>query len=146
MIVKIKLEEGAIVPFKKHANDFCYDLVATSCEEIAPNVYKYGTGIHVQCDHYKGSPVHVGFLIHPRSSVWQTGMMLSNCVGVVDEGYTGEISAVFYHVMPNLPKYKVGDRIGQLRFQTSEDINWDNVMFLDETERGEGGYGSTGKQ
>ena len=145
MIVKIKLEEGASVPFKKHANDFCYDLVATSCEEIAPNVYKYGTGVHVQCDQYKGSPIHAGFLIHPRSSVWKTGMVLSNCVGVIDEGYTGEISAVFYHVMPNMPKYKVGDKIGQLRFQTSEDINWDNVMFLDETERGEGGYGSTGK-
>ena len=40
-----KLDEKAVLPKKAHTSDFCYDVVATSCEEIARNVYKYGTGL-----------------------------------------------------------------------------------------------------
>lgn len=87
-----------------------------------------------------------GFSIRPRSSVWKTGMVLSNCIGTIDEGYTGEISAVFYHVMPNMERYHVGDRIAQLHFdRTDKYLDFIEVDELDETERGDGGYGSTGK-
>ncbi len=45
MEVKIKFfSENAKMPTKAHNDDFCYDLVATSCEEVAPNIYKYGLG------------------------------------------------------------------------------------------------------
>lgn len=150
MKVKVKkLNEKAVLPKKAHKSDFCYDVVATSCEEIAPNVYRYGTGLAMQIE--RDAPdagmddVHFCISARPRSSVWKTGMVLSNCEGTIDEGFTGEISAVFYHVMPDMPKYNIGDRIFQMYIDFTPDINFEVVDELSETDRGAGGYGSTGK-
>jgi dUTP pyrophosphatase len=134
-----------MLPSKAHEDDFCYDMVATSVEEVAPNVYKYGTGIAIQYDEDVQPYFCAGFDIRPRSSVWKTGMVLSNSVGTVDQGYTGELFLVFYHVMPNMPKYEVGDRIGQIKLSFSATLNFVDCVEFDETERGECGYGSSGK-
>lgn len=165
MKIKIKkLSSNAKLPYKKHADDFCYDLYATSCEEIAPNVYKYGFGIALQIERGGGNvfeirikkrheyinidtakmPLLFDIDIRPRSSVWKTGMVLSNSVGTIDEGYTGEISAVFYHVVPTLPIYKVGDRVVQMKIGFTLPVEFEVVEELKETERKAGGYGSTG--
>ena len=152
MKVKFKrLHKDAVIPSKKIEDDFCFDLTAVTEEEIAPNVWRYGFGFALQVD----DDIHsittrnmfsFGFSIRPRSSVWKTGMILSNCIGTIDEGYTGEISAVFYHVMPNMERYHVGDRIAQLHFdQTTKFLDFIEVNKLCKTERGDGGYGSTGK-
>ncbi len=150
MKVKIKkFQSNAVVPFKTYNDDFCYDMVATSCEEVAPNVYKYGFGFGLQIDRRGESGIEnmsVSIDIRPRSSVWKTGMVLSNCVGTVDEGYTNEISAIFYHVMPNMPRYKVGDKICQMKIGGTHRIQFVEVDKLDETERGLNGYGSTDKK
>lgn len=82
--------------------------------------------------------------IRPRSSVWKTGLVLSNSIGTIDEGYTGEISAVFYHVVPTLPIYKVGDRVAQMKIGFTLPVDFEVVEELNETERKAGGYGSTG--
>lgn len=174
MKVKVKkISEGAVLPYKKYDEDFCYDVVATSCEEVAPNVYKYGIGLafqiergveeiescvrfHTDDDTELGviarrqmdmwrSPLKLSIDLRPRSSVWQTGMVLSNCEGTIDELYTGEVSAVFYHIMPNIPKYEVGDRIGQIKIGVTFPIEFVEVEELDKTARGDGGYGSTGR-
>ena len=150
MKIKIKkLNENAVIPFKVHEDDFCFDVVATSCEEIAPNVYKYGTGLALQIEENrrmsKGRGAILGIDARPRSSVWKTGMVLSNCLGTIDAGYTGEISAVFYHVMPNMPKYNVGDRIMQICVGRTYDVEFEEVSVLSATDRGANGYGSTGK-
>lgn len=86
-----------------------------------------------------------GFNIRSRSSVWKTGMVLSNSQGTIDEIYTGEISAVFYHVMPDMPRYKVGDKVCQLCLERTESLEFVEVTDLRKTSRGEHGYGSTGK-
>ena len=130
-------------PFKTYERDFCYDVVATSCEEVAPNIYKYGIGLAFQAEPNSFEVFSIDF--RPRSSVWKTGMVLSNCIGTIDEPYRGEVSAVFYHVMPNLPKYEVGDRIGQIKIGTTFPIDFVEVDELDSTERNAGGFGSTGK-
>jgi deoxyuridine 5'-triphosphate nucleotidohydrolase len=145
-----KLNEGAKVPFKAHYRDFGYDVVATSVEEVAPNVYKYGLGLAMEIANYDlnyryGDEWSASIRLSPRSSIWKTGMVLSNSTGIIDVDYRGEISAVFYHVMPNMPKYEVGDRIGQIYIEYSERINLIEIDKLSETERGAGGYGSTGK-
>lgn len=150
MRVKIKkLHEDAVIPSKTYANDFCYDCVAVSEEEVAPNVWKYGLGIAMQMERESPNDSYedICFAIdaRPRSSVWKTGMVLSNCVGTIDEGYTGEISAVFYHVMPDMPRYKVGDRIVQIKWNSTLPMNFVEVDDLSSTDRGQGGYGSTGK-
>lgn len=152
MKVKFKrLHKDAVIPSKKIKDDFCFDLTAVTEEEIAPNVWRYGFGFALQVD----DDIHsittrnlfsLGFSVRPRSSVWKTGMILSNCIGTVDEGYTGEISVVFYHVMPNMERYHVGDRVAQLHFDlTDKYLDFREVDELDETERGSNGYGSTGK-
>lgn len=144
MKVKIKkLNDKAVVPFKTYDRDFCYDVVATSCEEIAPNIYKYGIGLAFQIEPNAHEIFSIDF--RPRSSVWKTGMVLSNCTGTIDELYRGEVSAVFYHIMPSMPKYEVGDRIGQIKIGTTYPIEFVEVDELSDTERGDGGYGSTGK-
>lgn len=152
MKVKFKrLHKDAVIPSKKIKDDFCFDLTAVTEEEIAPNVWRYGFGFALQVD----DDIHsittrnlfsLGFSVRPRSSVWKTGMILSNCIGTVDEGYTGEISVVFYHVMPNMERYHVGDRVAQLHFdRTDKYLDFIEVDELDGTERGSNGYGSTGK-
>lgn len=145
MKVKVKiLNPLAKLPRKAHEDDFCYDVVAVSEEEVAPNVWKYGLGLAFQPENEFGIE-NVGIHFFPRSSVWKTGMVLSNCVGTIDEGYTGEVSAVFYHLNTTLPRYKVGDRIGQIKVSLSTPIDFVEVDNLNTTERNDGGYGSTGK-
>ena len=149
--VKVKkLHKDAKIPFKKFDRDFCYDVVATSCEEIAPQVYKYGIGLAFEIDtkesqDAKDDGMRLSLDFRPRSSVWQTGMVLSNCEGTIDELYRGGVSAVFYHVLPNMPKYEVGDKIGQIKLGITVAIEWHEVEDLSDTARGSDGYGSTGK-
>ena len=148
MKVKVKkLNENAVIPFKTYEKDFCYDVVAVSEEEIAPNVWKYGIGLAFQIDReslFGHRYLNLSIDLRPRSSVWKTGMVLSNCEGTIDELYTGEVSAVFYHVFPNMERYKVGQRIGQIKIGTTMPIEFVVVDELDETERNSGSYGSTG--
>lgn len=159
MKVKVKkLSPLAKLPYKKYDSDFCFDVYATSCEEVAPNVYKYGLGLAFQIergeeevmilgnDYHKNKvsvdtskmPLKFDIDIRPRSSVWKTGMVLSNSVGTLDESYTGEVSAVFYHVLPNMPKYNVGDRIGQCKIGFTLPIDFVEVEELEETDRADG--------
>lgn len=166
MKVKVKkTHPDAVIPFKTYNDDFCYDCVALSCEELAPNVYKYRIGLAFQIDRDKtdvGVHVYDGRLcrnlvrghLHPyqlsidarpRSSVWKTGMVLSNCEGTIDELFNGEVSAVFYHVLPNMPKYEAGDKIIQIKLGFTLPMEFVEVDELDPTERGDGSYGSTGR-
>jgi dUTP pyrophosphatase len=170
MKVKFKrLHRDAVIPSKKYKADFCYDCVAVSEEEVAPNVWRYGLGFALQidrgiepmvvsttchggrvADHYtmmdfSRTPMNLSIDARPRSSVWKTGMVLSNCEGTIDENYTGEISAVFYHILPDMPRYRVGDRVCQIKIGATFPIEFAEVAEFDETDRGENGYGSTGK-
>ena len=152
MIVNVKkLNPKAVIPFRKYKSDFCYDCVAVSEEELAPNVWKYKLGFALQPSLLLKNTVkgnldsNICFTIRPRSSVWKTGMVLSNSIGTIDEGFVGEISAVFYHIMPNMPRYKVGDKVCQIHFDVCVDIEFKEVDTLEETERGTNGYGSTGR-
>ena len=141
-----RLHPNAVLPHVAHSRDYGFDCVAVTEEEIAPNVWRYGLGLAVQIDDRdKCYGERYKIAVYARSSIYKTGMILSNGVGIVDEGYTGEISAVFYHVMPNLPRYRVGDRVCQIAVED----RWANQcpQELDELkvmDRGANGYGSTG--
>lgn len=164
-----KLQPDAVVPFKKYPEDFCYDVVATSEQEIAPNVWKYGIGLAFEIqgkpedlvvenefgkellripqdrETMQGMRWNVSLDLRPRSSIYKTGMVLSNSVGTVDDLYRGEVSAIFYHVFPDMPRYRVGDRIGQIKLGFTLPIEFKEVDELGRTLRGDGGYGSTGR-
>lgn len=174
MIVKIKkFSDKARIPEQAYNGDFCYDVYAISEEEIAPNVWKYRLGFGAQIERgreliaeeviqtfeggykkvikqksldFAKSPLKLDIDIRPRSSVYKTGMSLSNCEGTVDEGYINEISAIFYHLIPSMPRYKVGDKIGQLKIGITFPIEFIEVNELDDTERGMKGYGSSDKK
>lgn len=169
MKVKVKkLNEDAVIPSRAYDRDFGYDVVAVSEEEIAPNVWKYGIGLAFQIERdwetiLKGqklsdffvdndtkidmrqSPLNLSIDFRPRSSVWKTGMVLSNCEGTIDELYRGEVSAIFYHVMPDMPRYRIGDKLGQIKLGMAFPMEFVEVEELDDTERGENGYGSSGR-
>lgn len=151
MNVKIKkLHPDARIPEKSHNDDFCYDCYAVSEEEVAPNIWRYGLGFALQIERDDISESNKSWIIididgRARSSIWKTGMLLANSIATVDEGYTGEIMAVFYHVMPNMPRYKVGDKILQIHLNVTEPIHFIEVDELTATERGDGGFGSTNK-
>jgi len=141
-----KTSEDAKAPIKHHNSDFCYDVFASSVEEVAPNIYRYGLGLAFEVMSGEEFNEYVtGITFRPRSSIWKTGLMLSNGIGTIDFDYRGETSAVFYHVMPNMPKYEVGDRIGQIHLDATYHINFTEMTELSETKRGDGGYGSTGR-
>ena len=170
MKVKIKkTHPKAVIPYKTHNDDFCYDCVAISEEEIAPNVWKYELGLAFQIERgvevlsssikidggkescynrvfdFSRSPIQLSIDARPRSSVWKTGMVLSNCEGTIDEGFVGGVSAVFYHVLPNMPRYKVGEKVCQIKLGFTLPMEFVEVQELNETSRGNGSYGSTGK-
>ena len=160
-----KLNEDAQVPTQAHDKDFCYDVYATSCEEIEPGIWRYGVGLAYEIVRpfaltLFGNPlggndleeivsrnnVKLSIDFRPRSSIWKTGLILSNCEGTLDELYRGEILAFFYEVIPGKEKYKVGDRIGQIKLGFTLPIQWEVVEDLNmNTDRGTGGFGSSGR-
>ena len=106
------------------------------------NFIEYFTGIALEVpEGYVG-------LLFPRSSTSKTDLRLANCVGVVDSGYRGEISFRYKFAkdsyFANLKRFQDGDRIGQLVIMPYPQIEMEESDNLSDTERGEGGYGSTG--
>lgn len=143
MKVKVKkLHADAVAPKFGKPGDAGADLVATSVDASSrEGQIVYGTGLAVEI------PEGMVGLVFPRSSVRNYDLVLSNCVGVIDSGYRGEIMATFNLKNPWSPDdvYKVGDRIAQLIIMPVPLIEYMIVDELSETERGTGGHGSTGK-
>lgn len=148
MIIKFsKLKENAILPKQSHPGDAGVDLTAISYNYVHDSVvpyYNYEFGLSVEI------PIGWVGLIFPRSSISNKDMMLSNCVGVIDSGYRGPLSARFKvtHFKSELPSiYKVGERIAQLVLvpcpivMTCVEVPYEE---LSKTQRNTGGFGSSG--
>lgn len=160
MEVKIKkLHKDAVIPKYAKNGDAGMDLTAVSRKFDEYGNICYGTGLAFEIpEGYVG-------LIFPRSSICKEQLLLSNAVGVIDSGYRGEVSFKFKPSMAlderqcvKVDKdrlwsvaikqndiYKVGDRIGQMIIMPYPQIEFKEAEELSETERGEGGYGSSGK-
>jgi dUTP pyrophosphatase len=141
MKVKIKkLHPNAVKPKYAKENDAGMDLVATSIVENTSFQITYGLGIAMEI------PDGMVGLIFPRSSIRNTELMLSNSVGVIDAGYRGELQATF-NKLNGLDSiaYNVGDRIAQIIIVPHPVVQFVEVDELTESNRGSGGFGSTGK-
>jgi dUTP pyrophosphatase len=141
MKVKIKkLHSDAVIPTYAKSGDAGMDLVATKIISNTTFDVTYGTDIALE--------IPEGFvgLVFPRSSIRKYELILSNSVGVIDSGYRGEIQATFKkeNGLDSLA-YKVGDRICQITIIPHPTIEFEEVNELNNTERGQGGFGSTGK-
>lgn len=140
MFIKIKkLDPNAIIPSYAKAGDAGMDLTALSLS-IDPNGFytEYGTGLAIEIpDGYAG-------FIFPRSSASKTSQIQANCVGVIDSGYRGEIKVRLKELGNPKKLYEIGDRIAQIIIMPVPNVIFVEVDELNSTERGEGGFGSTG--
>ena len=146
-----KLYESAITPTQGSEYSAGFDLYACGYENQMCNaddwsVYvnpgdtiKINTGIAVAIpEKYFGG-------IYARSGLaCKQGLAPANKVGIIDSDYRGELIVCLYNQAVSPRKISKGDRIAQLIIQPFVDINWNEVDNLDETKRGEGGFGSTG--
>lgn len=138
MKIKIKkLHPEAVIPAYAKDGDAGMDLTAVSMEYLDNEHVKYNFGIAIEIP--KG---FVG-LVFPRSSCFKQRQILSNAVGIIDSGYRGEISAVM--IGTSVESYGKGDRIAQILILPYPEVEFELTEELSETERGSGGYGSSGK-
>jgi dUTP pyrophosphatase len=142
MQVKVKkLHPDAVIPSYSKAGDAAMDLTAISVDKDEYGNAVYGTGLAIEIP--EG---HVG-LLFPRSSNSKTDLYLTNHVGVIDSGYRGEIMFKYRGVRGLLDAriYAKNERVGQLMILPYPQIELVESDTLSETERGDGGFGSTGK-
>jgi dUTP pyrophosphatase len=101
-------------------------------------LYTYHTGISLELpkSHY--------VLLTPRSSLSKKLMWMANHVGIVDSGYRGELIFKFRSIFGIAP-YKVGERIGQMVLTKRNIMDLVETTDLETSERGEGGFGHTGR-
>lgn len=138
----VKLEEGAIVPTYAHDTDAAADLYALEDTDVNAHTYgnKIRTGVSIQL------PEGWLAMILPRSSTGaKTPLRLSNSVGLIDSGYRGELGVLYDNTSDNDTFIKKGDRIAQLLVMPSYRFQAQVVDSLEDSDRGEGGFGSTGQ-
>lgn len=144
MNAKVKrLKENAIIPTKGSKKAAGYDLYACCDERIIVNPHKtekIGTGLAIQPpEGYFGA-------IFARSGLaTKDGLRPANCVGVCDEDYIGEYIVALHNDSSSIRAVNPGDRIAQLVFFPYINVDFCECSGLDNTERGSGGFGSTGK-
>ena len=140
MELRVKLSDGAPLPRHAKSGDAGMDLTTRETVEIAPQgTVMVGTGVAVEIpEGYVG-------LCFPRSGLAsKRGINLTNCVGVIDSGYRGEIKAPLYNAGHETQVVERGERVFQLvvmPFVTCECVE---VEELSDSQRGAGGFGSTG--
>lgn len=140
LIINIKkTNELATIPKYAHSTDAGMDLVAVSMNETDKYI-EYDTGIALEIP--KG---YVG-LVFPRSSVSKLDLVQANSVGVIDSSYRNSIKVRFKKLKDNeVCVYVPGERIAQLIILPYPMIGFNEVEKLSDSDRGLGGFGSTGK-
>jgi dUTP pyrophosphatase len=144
-ILFTKLHDKAVVPQRNSSGAAGYDLWIVNeperiTDEFGDFLYHCKTGLAVEI------PPGYFLAIYPRSSLGKRGFTLSNCVGVIDEDYRGEIQ---FYLRPSSKREvdwnRVGKRFVQAVLQQYHPIEWKEVEKLSETERGIKGFGSSGR-
>lgn len=154
----VRIAPDVVMPTKAHDTDAGFDLYAycpdatfysweSGCQlnvkgvKVRPNeTYKFHTGIKMAIpDGYWGG-------IYARSGLaTKCGLRPANCVGVIDSSYRGEIIVAIHNDSNETQLVHNGDRIAQLVIQKVEPTVFEEVSELDETSRGESGFGGSGK-
>lgn len=132
-----KLHSNAVIPSYAKHGDAGMDLTAVekTYDEYGNAVYKIGLAFEI--------PLGYVGLLFPRSSNSKQDLILSNSVGVIDSGYRGEVMVKFKRV--GTQEYWEGERVAQLVIMKLPYVEIEEVDDLTESDRGEGGFGSTGK-
>lgn len=118
------------------------DLIIPKTISLSPGsteMVNLGIRIHIDNPGYYG-------LIVPRSGLGSQGIILGNTCGIIDSDYQGPISLCLYNRTNETKEIKAGTRVAQLLILPVTQVSWNIVpSFDEETERGSGGFGSTGQ-
>lgn len=143
MIVRIKkLCENAVIPTKAHDTDAGFDLYCAKKEiDWDKRQIVCYTGLAFEI------PVGYVGLLFPRSSVSNKPLIMSDSIGVIDAGYRGDVTAKFNITdmrQSGMNHYQVGNKVAQIIIIPYPEIEFEEAEALSETDRGAGGFGSTG--
>lgn len=141
-MVKIKyvLDDGAYAPERAHRTDAGWDIRTPGFVSIPPhNSVTVYSGVHaaipegyyIEVCNKSGLNVKHGITLHGS--------------GTIDSGYTGSIAVKLYNDSEEQYSFRTGDKIAQMIIHPFTDIEWEQAESLEETERGDGGFGSTGR-
>lgn len=143
MDVKIVNKSNHQLPSYATVSSAGMDLKANTLEPIVLKPmerYLFPTGIYIQL------PEGYEAQIRPRSGLAaKYGITVTNAPGTVDADYTGEVKVSLINLSNDTFVVQPGERIAQMVIARYEKITWNEVAELDETERGAGGFGSTGR-
>lgn len=145
----VKKDSFAVFPTKAHASDTGYDITVISrIKDITgPNgedlgIVLYDTGLMIV------PPENIYTEMVARSSLMKKGYRLANAIGIIDNQYRGNLCVALQKMNPDVPDLELPSRVAQLIVRRLEMVEVENVEFQQEethqTERGEGGFGSTG--
>ncbi len=145
-MIKIKkVRQGAVIPKRATPGSAGMDLYACIEDKITVNPHecvKFPTGIAIALP-----SADYGAFIFARSGLSiNHGLAPANCVGVVDSDYRGEIIVGLVNQFDSSYTVEPGERIAQMVIMPVSLMETEECETLDETERGEGGFGSTGKK
>lgn len=141
--IKVKKSDtNAVLPFKNNEEDVGYDLTIIKKSDKPPSgqTILYNTCIRVI------PPEGYYTTVIPRSSIYKSGYILANSEGIIDPNYRGDIHVPLIKVDPTKPDLELPFRGFQLilkKFEKSFIVE-DEEAFIEQTNRGEGGFGSTG--
>lgn len=136
--MKVKLDEKAIMPTRAHSTDAGLDIYSPEKVSIPPKGSKtIDTGVHIEL------PKGTAGILKSRSGLNINHNIINT--GVIDEGYTGSIAVKLYNHGDRWYKVKRGDKISQLLIVPILIPELEIVDKLDETDRGNNGFGSTGR-
>jgi dUTP pyrophosphatase len=141
-VLNMTLDPGAQEPRRMHADDAGADLMSIEDVTLSAGERRIvHTGVHIALD-----PSMLAYVV-PRSGLAaKHGITITNAPGLIDTGYRGGLGVCLQNTSSEDFEIHVGDRIAQLVVQRFLPVRFRLVDALDETERGDGSYGSTGVQ
>jgi len=141
-MLKVKIKElytDVKLPIKGSSHAACYDVYAHSITNVNDGKVKIGLGFATEI------PIGWKGIIVPRSNLTKYNLVLNNSFGVIDSDYRGEWMCIFTPIGYNVVfPYKVGERVAQIYFDRVEEVELSKVAEIASSDRGEGGFGSTG--
>lgn len=135
-----RLDTQAILPTQGSKDSACYDVYSIKKYQFCPHEsHNVRTGLAFQ--------VPPGFMmdIRPRSGLASRGLIVLNSPGVLDSDYRGELQIIMRNISNRNITVLPGDRVAQIKIDKLVDVEWEEVEELNTTERGEKGFGSTGR-
>jgi dUTP pyrophosphatase len=139
--IKIKpTHDNFKVPTKGSEYAACWDVYAAGIKQLDWDKFEVDLGFATEIpEGYKG-------VIVPRSSITKTDLVMQNSPAQIDCDYRGSWKVKFMYLpLDEEFPYSVGDRVAQIYFKKVEPFEWNLVSILSDTDRGSGGFGSTGK-